>query len=105
MLTDTDRRLLRRLQANPDMPVADLAEAVGLAPATCYKRLDRLQASGVIRATRAVIDRAALGYTVEVSLRITLDSILRQGRSALAAGSLVFVVQILFSTLMVRLFF
>ncbi|PIV72692.1 MAG: AsnC family transcriptional regulator [Rhodobacteraceae bacterium CG17_big_fil_post_rev_8_21_14_2_50_65_11] len=73
MLTDTDRRLLRRLQANPDMPVADLAEAVGLAPATCYKRLDRLQASGVIRATRAVIDRAALGYTVEVSLRITLD--------------------------------
>jgi len=64
---------LRRLQANPDMPVADLAEAVGLAPATCYKRLDRLQASGVIRATRAVIDRAALGYTVEVSLRITLD--------------------------------
>jgi len=40
-----------------------------------------------------------------IGLRITLDSILRQGRSALAAGSLVFVVQILFSTLMVRLFF
>ncbi|RFU12899.1 Lrp/AsnC family transcriptional regulator [Rhodobacteraceae bacterium W635] len=73
MLTDTDRRLLRRLQADPGMPVADLAEAVGLAPATCYKRLDRLQAAGVIRATRAVIDWNALGYTVEVSLRITLD--------------------------------
>ena len=73
MLTDADRRLLRRLQADPDMAVADLAQAVGLAPATCYKRLDRLQATGVIRATRAVIDWAALGYAVEVSLRITLD--------------------------------
>ena len=29
--------------------------------------------TGVIRATRSVIDWAALGYTVEVSLRITLD--------------------------------
>jgi len=40
-----------------------------------------------------------------IGLRITLDSILRQGRSALAAGTLVFAVQILFSTAMVRMFF
>ena len=73
MLDDTDRRLLRQLQAHPEMAVADLAAATGIAPATCYKRLDRLQDEGVIRATRAVIDWAALGYGVEVSLRITLD--------------------------------
>ncbi|TBX29238.1 Lrp/AsnC family transcriptional regulator [Nioella sediminis] len=73
MLDDTDRRLLRHLQADPDMPVADLAEAARIAPATCYKRLDRLREEGVLRATRAVIDWRALGFTVEVSLRITLD--------------------------------
>lgn len=73
MLDDTDRRLLRQLQADPTLSVADLSEATRIAPATCYKRLDRLHETGVIRATRSVIDWAALGYTVEVSLRITLD--------------------------------
>jgi Lrp/AsnC family transcriptional regulator len=73
MLNDTDRRLLRHLQADPDMPVADLAEAARIAPATCYKRLDRLREEGVLRATRAVIDWRALGFSVEVSLRVTLD--------------------------------
>ncbi|MFV1877464.1 Lrp/AsnC family transcriptional regulator [Nioella sp.] len=73
MLDDTDRRILRHLQADPEMPVADLAEAARIAPATCYKRLDRLREEGVLRATRAVIDWRALGFTVEVSLRITLD--------------------------------
>jgi Lrp/AsnC family transcriptional regulator len=73
MLDDTDRRILRHLQADPAMPVADLAEAARIAPATCYKRLDRLREDGVLRATRAVIDWRALGFTVEVSLRITLD--------------------------------
>lgn len=55
------------------MPVADLAEAARIAPATCYKRLDRLREEGVLRATRAVIDWRVLGFSVEVSLRITLD--------------------------------
>ncbi|MGI3184541.1 Lrp/AsnC family transcriptional regulator [Nioella aestuarii] len=73
MLDDTDRRLLRLLQTDPEMPVAELAEAARVAAATCYKRLDRMREDGVLRATRTVIDWRALGFTVEVSLRITLD--------------------------------
>lgn len=73
MLDDTDRRVLRLLQTDPQIPVADLAEAARIAPATCYKRLDRLREDGVLRATRTVIDWRALGFAVEVSLRITLD--------------------------------
>lgn len=73
MLDSTDRRILRLLQSDPAMPVADLAEAARIAPATCYKRLDRLREEGVLRATRTVIDWRALGFTVEVSLRVTLD--------------------------------
>ncbi len=37
------------------------------------RRIARLQADGVVQGIEAVIDWAALGYTVEVSLRITLD--------------------------------
>lgn len=73
MLDDHDRRLLRHLQDGPDQPLGRLAEAAGLPLATCHKRLERLRAHGVLRGTRATIHWPALGYGVEVSLRITLD--------------------------------
>jgi Lrp/AsnC family transcriptional regulator len=68
-----DRRLLRHYQHAPDLGPAELAQRAGLAPATCARRLERLRATGIIRANRAVIDWRALGYAVEVSLRIALD--------------------------------
>ena len=73
MLDDTDRRILRHYQHAPALGAADLAERAGVTPATCARRLERMQQEGVIRANRAVIDWRALGYEVEVSLRITLD--------------------------------
>ena len=73
MLDDTDRRLLRALQNDPTAPLADLAERARTTVATATRRLDKLRGTGVIRAQRAVIDWKALGYSVEVSLRITLD--------------------------------
>ena len=73
MLDDSDRRLLRHLQADPAQPVTALAEAAGLPLATAYKRLERLQAGGILRGQRRAIHWPALGYAVEVSLRITLD--------------------------------
>lgn len=73
MLDDTDRRILRHYQHDPALSPADLAEVAGLTPATCARRLDRMRDEGIIRANRAEIDWRALGYEVEVSLRITLD--------------------------------
>ena len=73
MLDATDRRILRQLQADPTLSRPDLAERAGLNAATCWRRLERLRERGVLRGSRAVIDWSALGYTVEVSLRITLD--------------------------------
>jgi Lrp/AsnC family transcriptional regulator len=73
MLDDLDRRLLRHLQADPTLTTAELAERAGLTAATCWRRLERLQAAGIVQGQSAVIDWSALGYAVEVSLRITLD--------------------------------
>ena len=72
-IDDTDRRILRHLLAEPDLPAAALAERAGVTQATCWRRLERLQEGGVIRARPAVIDWRALGYGVEVALRFTLD--------------------------------
>ncbi|MEQ9259561.1 MAG: Lrp/AsnC family transcriptional regulator [Roseovarius sp.] len=73
MLDDTDRRILRHYQHDAAQPLAELAERAGVTQATCTRRLERMRETGVIRARRAVIDWRALGYEVEVSLRITLD--------------------------------
>lgn len=73
MLDDTDRRILRQMLADPGLSTADLAARAGVTAATCWRRVERMEASGVIRGTGAVIDWRKLGYAVEVSLRFTLD--------------------------------
>lgn len=73
MLDDIDRRLLRHFQRAPGLGASELSDRAGVPPATCARRLERMQAEGVIRGNHAVIDWRALGYEVEVSLRITLD--------------------------------
>jgi len=73
MLDDVDRRVLRHLQAEPSLATSELAEICGLAPATCARRLERLHDAGVLKGQGVVISWAALGFAVEVSLRITLD--------------------------------
>ena len=73
MLNDTDRRILRQYQHNPELGPAELAELAGVTAATCARRLDRMQVTGILVANRVVIDWRMLGYEVEVSLRITLD--------------------------------
>lgn len=73
MLDDSDRRILRQMQANPEAPAAEIAERAGVTVSTLTRRLERLRAAGVLRGVRGVINWPALGYAVEVSLRVTLD--------------------------------
>lgn len=73
MLDDVDRRILRQMQAAPALANSELASRCDLTPATCWRRIEKMQASGVLNGQQAVIDWQALGCAVEVSLRITLD--------------------------------
>jgi len=72
-LDDLDRRILRRLQDDPTLTGPDLAEAVGATSGRVTRRLERLRETGTLRGMRAEINWAALGYSVTVSLRITID--------------------------------
>ena len=73
MLDDLDRRILRNMQSDPDMSIPDLADHLGLTTSRLSRRIDKLRETGVLRGQQAVIDWRALGFAVEVSLRITLD--------------------------------
>ncbi|MEO0380680.1 MAG: Lrp/AsnC family transcriptional regulator [Pseudomonadota bacterium] len=73
MLDDIDRRILRQWQADPTLVPADLAERARVSVGQLARRQAKLRAAGVVKGVAAVIDWAALGYAVEVSLRVTLD--------------------------------
>lgn len=73
MPDNADRRILRQLLADPDLPNAELAERTGTTAASLWRRLDRMRETGVIQAIQSRIDWRALGWEVEVSLRFTLD--------------------------------
>lgn len=73
ILDDVDRRILRQWQADPTLTPSELAERCGVTVAKMNRRQLRLQEAGVIKGIEAIIDWSALGFAVEVSLRVTLD--------------------------------
>ncbi|WP_298843748.1 Lrp/AsnC family transcriptional regulator [uncultured Roseobacter sp.] len=73
MLDDLDRRILRHWQSDPALNPAELCERCGISAGKTARRIARMQDDGVVTGVGMVIDWSALGYSVEVSLRITLD--------------------------------
>ena len=67
-----DRRILTVLQTDASQSVAQIADQVGLSPTPCWRRVQKLEANGVIRGRVALLDAAQLdlGLTVFVHLRI-----------------------------------
>jgi Lrp/AsnC family transcriptional regulator len=68
-----DLRILDLLQTDASRSTAEIAEAVGLSPSPCWRRIAQLEQQGVIRRRVAVLDRErlALGVTVVVQVRLT----------------------------------
>ncbi|MEP5729257.1 MAG: Lrp/AsnC family transcriptional regulator [Sulfitobacter sp.] len=73
MLDDQDRRILRYWQADPSLSPAELAERCGLTQGRVARRIARMEEDGIVEGVGATVNWAALGYGVEVSLRVTLD--------------------------------
>jgi Lrp/AsnC family transcriptional regulator len=65
-----DRKILAVVQENASLSVAEIGQRVGLSSTPCWKRLQRLEADGVIMRRVALIDpeKIGLGITVFVSI-------------------------------------
>ncbi|KAB2849976.1 MAG: AsnC family transcriptional regulator [Hyphomicrobiaceae bacterium] len=68
-----DIRLLHRLQRDGRISNAELAEAVGVSPATCHRRTQRLFEDGYVRSVRAEIAPARVGRGALVIVGVVLD--------------------------------
>ena len=65
-----DRKILMVLQDNASLSVAEIGDRVGLSSTPCWKRIQRLEADGVIQRRVALVDqnKIGLGITVFVSV-------------------------------------
>ena len=81
-LDKVDRRILDLVQREGALSVAEVAARTGLSTTTCWRRIQALEQSGVIKGRVALLDRAALGLDVTIFAHVKLSS---QGRDAIAA--------------------
>ena len=65
-----DRKILAVVQEDASLSVAEIGQRVGLSSTPCWKRLQRLEADGVIMRRVALVnpDKIGLGITVFVSV-------------------------------------
>ncbi|CAN5287043.1 Lrp/AsnC family transcriptional regulator [soil metagenome] len=70
----TDMAILRLLVADSRQTLQEIGSQVGLSPTTCWTRIKRLEAQGVIKRYTVDIDADKLGYHDSVIVQVTLES-------------------------------
>jgi Lrp/AsnC family leucine-responsive transcriptional regulator len=68
-----DQQILRLLQVDGRMSNQDLADAIGLSPSPCLRRVRALEEAGVIIGYRALVDAKALGLSLMALIHISMD--------------------------------
>lgn len=69
-LDPTDRKILERLSRDGRATLGDIGTAVGLSASAVKRRIDRLEAAGVIAGYAAVVNREALGAELEAFVEL-----------------------------------
>ena len=73
VLDRTDRRILALLQAKGRATNAEVAEAVNLSASACLRRIQKLEAEGIIAGYAALVDPRAVDLGLQVFVRVQLE--------------------------------
>jgi Lrp/AsnC family transcriptional regulator len=73
-LDQLDRKILDVLQRHGDASASEVGEAVGLSQSPCWRRIQRLEESGLIRRRVALLDRRELGLNLLVFAHVKLEA-------------------------------
>lgn len=73
-LDETDLKILRLLQQDADRNIADIGEAVGLSHTPCWRRIKKLQESGIITGKHVRLDPEKVGLDVSIFVFVRLDT-------------------------------
>lgn len=66
-----DRKIVTELMHDASLPIAQIADKAGLSQTPCWKRIQKLQAAGVLTGRVAMADPAKLGFGLAVFVGIT----------------------------------
>ena len=69
-MDEIDRQLLAILQQDATLSIAQMAERVGLSATPCWKRIQKLEARGVITRRVALVDPDSVGVGISVLVSI-----------------------------------
>lgn len=65
-----DRNILAHLQRDATISISDLADKVGLSSTPCWRRIQKLEESGIIKRRIAVLDRRLLNAKMTVFIAV-----------------------------------
>src|ERR1700748_2461774 len=65
-----DRKILTVLQDDASLSVAEIGDRVGLSSTPCWKRIQRLEAEGIILRRVALVDQNKIGLGISVFVSI-----------------------------------
>ena len=68
-----DRRILEQMQRNGRISNLELADAVGLSPTPCSRRVKRLEESGIIEKHVTLLNQSRLGLKLTAFITIAMD--------------------------------
>ena len=68
-----DKQILAQLQGNAAQPVADIARKVGLSVTPCWRRIQRMEETGLIRKRVALLDPKKIGVGMSVFVAVRTD--------------------------------
>ncbi|MEO1101561.1 MAG: Lrp/AsnC family transcriptional regulator [Pseudomonadota bacterium] len=71
-LDPTDAKILDLIQKDAALSVADIAERVGLSSSPCWRRIKRMEETGVIQRRVTLLDTKQLGLNFEVVANVKL---------------------------------
>ena len=69
-MNTTERNLLRHMQRDATLSVAELAERVGISKSACWRRIQKLEEKGVIRSRVTLLEPAAVDLSLTVFIAI-----------------------------------
>ena len=70
---NTDKRILRLLQADARMGAKDIAEKIGLTVTPTYERMRRIERSGIIKGVVALLDHRRLSRKMIAFCNVSLQ--------------------------------
>jgi Lrp/AsnC family transcriptional regulator len=65
-----DRKILRVLQEDASLSVAEIGERVGLSSTPCWKRIQRMEAENIITGKVALVDQNKIGLGLSVFVSV-----------------------------------